>query len=546
MEDRPADLSIKQLRFQRQTPVRWLSTRVLSGTALRLLLARVLGGYLDKRELQAINEQGVFEHCDSDEKWIDYVADIGDGFDATYSVAYLESQPELDVGQKLPRGDILIMGGDQVYPSANWRDYENRCKGPYQAALPDGDQALYAIPGNHDWFDGLTTFLRLFGAGRKLGGRQTRQWRSYWAARLPHRWWLIGIDAEFDAYLDAPQLQYFTEALTEMEPGDTVVLCVPRPSWIWTDADPRDYDRIDYFIRMFITPKGGRVPLILTGDRHHYVHYRESDGPRHLVTAGGGGAYLSATHTLPDTLIAPPPDSMARHGSPVRQYDRGASFPSRRQSWSQALGVFTRLPLRNPSFVALLGGIHLLGLLAFLASTGTAVAASVVTLGINLAFANPSAGSRTAKHWFAGAAHAAVHLSLTALGTALWRLWDLTGWESYLAYVPVSGLVACVITSVYLLIAGSFGINDNELFAGQSIDDYKCFLRMRLDEAGLTVFPIAVTKVGRRWKANPRGEPGSAWIVPARPIKYRLIEQPYLIPKNSATGSIADGFPTAP
>lgn len=538
MEERPADLSTKQLHFQRQSPVRWLSTRVLSGTAARLILARVLGGYLDKRELQAFSEQGVFDHSEGDELWLDYVADIGDGFDSTYSIAYLESQAGLDLGEELPRGDVLVMGGDQVYPSANWLDYENRSKGPYQAALPTGDQTLYAIPGNHDWFDGLTSFLRLFGAERKIGGRQTRQRRSYWAARLPHRWWLIGIDAEFDAYLDSPQLQYFTEALADMEPGDPVILCVPRPSWVWTDADPRAFDRVDYFIRMFIESRGGTVPLILTGDRHHYVHYRELGGPRHLITAGGGGAYLSATHTLPDLLAAPPPDSMARHGTPVRTYERGACFPDRRKSWRQSLGVLWRLPSRNPSFLALLGIIHLFGLVSFLNSTGTAVAASVATLGITVAFANPAAGSRTPKYWIAALAHGAVHLGLTSTAMTVWHALSLSGWAAYLAYVPIAGLLAGVVVSAYLVVAGAFGVNDNELFAGQSIDDYKCFLRMRIDAKGATVYPIAVPKVGRRWRADPDGQAGQSWIVPETPIPHHLIEKPYTVPGKPTSGGI--------
>lgn len=529
---RPADLSPNELRFHPQKPVHWMSVGVLSATAVRLVLAKVMGGYLDKRELQSYSEQEVFDHSTQDELWLDFVADVGDGFDATYSVAYLESQPTLDVDtdEPLPRGDILIMGGDEVYPAAGWREYENRTKGPYQAALPQGEQSLYAIPGNHDWYDGLTSFLRLFGANRRIGGRQTHQRRSYWALQLPHRWWMIGIDAEFDAYLDTPQLDYFTEALSTMQPDDPVILCVPRPCWTWTEQDAQAFDRIDFFIREFIQPNGGQVHLVLTGDRHHYLHYREIDGARHLVTCGGGGAYLSATHTEPRVLEAPPPDSMVRNGSPVRRYQRGASYPSRRKSRALTLGIFTRLPLRNPSFIGLLGLIHLAGLLSYLHSPGAGVFASAATLGVTVAFASPSEGSKRLKHWAAAIAHGAAHLSLTGAATALWRYFELSGWLAYLAYVPLAGLVACVITSVYLVFATSFGINTNESFAGQSIDDYKCFLRMKVSSAGVTVYPIAVPKVGRKWRANPDGKPHEPWIVPTKPIRTRLIEEPYTIP----------------
>ncbi len=48
---------------------------------------------------------------------------------------------------------------------------------------------MLALAGNHDWYDGLTTFLRLFCVGRPIGGWRTEQTRSYFAARLPHDWW---------------------------------------------------------------------------------------------------------------------------------------------------------------------------------------------------------------------------------------------------------------------------------------------------------------------------------------------------------------------
>ena len=503
-----------------------------------------MGAYLDKRELQALSPQGVFDHSDGGERWLDFVADVGDGFNATYSVAYLASQPDLQPEAPrrrrgspptakpplLPRGDILVMGGDQVYPAANWRDYENRCKGPYEAAMPKGDGSLYAISGNHDWYDGLTSFLRVFCAQRPLGGRKTHQSRSYWAVKLPHRWWMIGIDAQFDAYLDGPQLQYFSEVLEEMEPDDPVILCVPRPAWVWTDQDPRAYDRVDYFIRTFITPRGGKVPLLVTGDRHHYVHYREIGGPRHLITAGGGGAYLAPTHTLPDLLEAPPPGSMARHGSPVRTYERGAVYPSRGRSWRYATGVFWRLPTRNIGFIGLLGIIHLLGLMMFTGSPGTAIAGAAATLGMTTVLAGPSEGARRLKHWVAGFAHGVAHVSLTVVSAWAWSAMELSGWLAYLGYVPVAGLAATMLVSAYLLVAGGFGINDNELFAGQSIEDAKYFLRMRIDESGLTVYPIAVPKVGRSWKANPDGPPDSSWVVPDHSIRTELIEPPFTIP----------------
>ena len=68
---------------------------------------------------------------------------------------------------------------------------------------------MYAIPGNHDWYDGLTGFMRVFGQENWVGGRQTAQRRSYFAIGLPHRHWLWGIDIQNDAYVDSAQIAYF-------------------------------------------------------------------------------------------------------------------------------------------------------------------------------------------------------------------------------------------------------------------------------------------------------------------------------------------------
>ncbi len=298
-----------ELGFNPRPPVPWLGPLLLLSTGVRALLAILFGAYLDKRELQNSLPGDVIEEPGTDgELWLDYVADLGDGFNSTYSVAYLLAQPELELdGRVLPRGQVLVMGGDQVYPTASAPDYEDRCKGPYTAALPcppasAPQPTLYAVPGNHDWYDGLTAFLRLFARQRdaSLGGWRTKQARSYFAVRLPADWWLLALDEQFGAYVDDPQLNYFEAAAREFGPDDKVILAVPEPSWVKAavEQNAEAYDAVDYFIRTIIAPTGARVRLMLSGDLHHYARYSGVD--RELVTCGGGGAYLYPTHQLPD------------------------------------------------------------------------------------------------------------------------------------------------------------------------------------------------------------------------------------------------------
>jgi hypothetical protein len=156
--------------------------------------------YLDKREMQGTLDprRMVIDPDAEGGCWLDFVADLGDGFDATYSVATLLARQELELPglpDPLPRGTGLVLGGDEVYPTPSAAQYEDRLRGPYRAALPvvDGDPPLLlALPGNHDWYDGLTAFVRLFGQRRDVGGWRTAQSRSYFVLQLPQRWWLVG------------------------------------------------------------------------------------------------------------------------------------------------------------------------------------------------------------------------------------------------------------------------------------------------------------------------------------------------------------------
>src|SRR5690606_34855940 len=261
--------------------------RLLVATAVRVLGAQFFGAYLDKRELQGVLPRKIYSHADDvteeGDFWLDYVGDLGDGFDATYSIAWLLAQPELEIRTgkddetlTLPRGHALVLGGDQVYPTPSTTAYEERFRGPYRCALPTPPErppALYALPGNHDWYDGLTAFLRVFAKDDQIGGWRTQQARSYFVHQLPHRWWLFAVATRGSADIDHPQLAYFEEAAQRLGPGDRVLVCVPEPSWVKETRSPGGYDTVDFFLRKVIAPTGATCAVLLTGDQHHYARY---------------------------------------------------------------------------------------------------------------------------------------------------------------------------------------------------------------------------------------------------------------------------------
>jgi hypothetical protein len=61
----------------------------------------------------------VAEGSDLSELWIDFMADTGDSWEATQTLAWLLAQGKLPCAgeQDLPRADLLLLGGDQVYPA---------------------------------------------------------------------------------------------------------------------------------------------------------------------------------------------------------------------------------------------------------------------------------------------------------------------------------------------------------------------------------------------------------------------------------------------
>ncbi|MEU8259301.1 metallophosphoesterase [Micromonospora sp. NPDC048999] len=554
---RPRSLDPLELGFTPRKPVPWLAPLLLISTGLRTLLAMLFGAYLDKRELQNAFDNGTFRQVGPDGGlWLDYVADLGDGFDATYSVAYLLAQPELEVdGHRLPRAQTLVMGGDEVYPSAAFEAYEDRCKGPYQAALPVAPPerpTIFAVPGNHDWYDGLTAFLRLFvrSRDRHFAGWSTGQSRSYFAVELAAGWWLLALDDQSGSYVDDPQLAYFDEVARKLTPRSKVILAAPEPTWVKAADHPTAYDSIDYFIRTIIAPTGAQVRLLLSGDLHHYARYA---GPeRQLITCGGGGAYLYPTHTLPERLEVPPRDTLSRRASRTREYDLAARFPEKARSRRYGWGIFARLPFRNPGFTTLLGTLHTLLMLAMAGVTADRVGTTeqrllsvplvimfLVTMLSAVFFANPptAGGKRHVRHWALGVSHGLAHVALAAAGTWLWLKlpfydwpWPLPVAAAAVVYGPVIGLVSSQLVALYLLVAGRFGVNVNELFAGQGIEDSKSFLRLRIDPDGtLTIYPIALNKVSHTWQLNPDESPTASWLTPQRPLHPHLAEPPIVL-----------------
>lgn len=552
--------------------VSWLSPRTLAISALRVAVSAQLGLNADKRELIGMvpdrPHPGLPGDMDSgrkppDEVWFDYAADTGDGFDSTYSIASLLAAPALklaapDGTRELPRGRLLVLGGDEVYPYASMKAYTDRFIGPFSAALPETAQderdapLMLALPGNHDWYDGLTSFMRIFGQGGRIGNWRTFQKRSYFAVRLTRRWVLWAVDTQLDSYIDYPQLTYFKAAAEELNDGDGLIVCTSRPEWVIGAKAGREesYRTVDYLRRTVIRPSKATVRLWISGDEHHYARYEGIDGadPVQWITCGGAGAFTSATHDLPHDLTVPPARSVDPSKSipPVSARFRCA-YPSQRES-AHLRRAFWHVPVRNWTLGPVFSCAAILmswPLLTRGASSSiseqldTAVHSPGVWLcSILLLAAFVTLVGATGPRWqrLIGVAHAIAQIAamLAAACVAAWPVGNASldsGWgfgARSVAIVAVSAGVLCLgVLAVYFAAADSVGVNTSEFFSGLACRRFKSFLRIHIDGENLTVYPIGLAAQGRNWRLAD--DPNGPWLAPQHALQPHLIEAPITI-----------------
>ena len=85
--------------------------------------------------------------------------------------------------------------------------------------------------------------------------------------------------------------------------------------------------------------------------------------------------------------------------------------------------------------------------------------------------------------------------------------------------------------SGYLWATNYLGFHGNEGYAPLHHQDLKHFLRLRIDADGaLTVYPIGIARVSRKWRLCPDEPAHAPWFVPdgAEPVP-QLIERPIRI-----------------
>ncbi|KAF5740703.1 Calcineurin-like metallo-phosphoesterase superfamily protein isoform 1 [Tripterygium wilfordii] len=387
-------LKKKQMKPDFLDMVPWYSgtSADLFKTVFDLLVSvTVFVGRFDMRMMQAAMskvEEGAhegdlyYDHLsEKEDLWFDFMADTGDGGNSSYTVAYLLAQPSIRVSKgdsvlNLPRGDLLLIGGDLAYPNPSAFTYERRLFRPFEYALQppswykpeqvaakkpellhlgvselkryEGPQC-FIIPGNHDWFDGLHTFMRYICHKSWLGGWFMPQKKSYFALQLPKKWWIFGLDLALHNDIDVYQFKFFSElTMKKVGENDSVIIVTHEPNWLldwyWNDVSGNNVSHLicDYL--------KGRCKVRVAGDLHHYMRhsYVPSDGPanvQHLIVNGCGGAFLHPTHVFSDFK--------KYHGT---SFESRAAYPSFEDSSRIALGNILKFRKKNWQF-DFIGGI---------------------------------------------------------------------------------------------------------------------------------------------------------------------------------------------
>jgi hypothetical protein len=469
--------------------------------------------------------------------WIDFIADTGDDVSVSRAVARLlfaeYELPDPDrPGERLvaPRGDVLLFGGDVAYPVATTREIANRVIAPWNQVLEtlprdDKPRVLLAIPGNHDWYDGLDGFQRLFrrraendevrasvvgisqamlehyaewareflrgGKVEKpkalaLAGYTPVQNASYFALAVTPTFHLYGADRQLTTP-DSRQRRFLGDLYREHSGAPAWVL-LPDPIYRFGNPSKTGTATAEALELDF----EAREHFVLTGDVHHYQRMRR--GRMLHVIAGGGGAFLHPARLAKGGLPAEaqwPSAAQCRKLLPLVAWKIGTGrsgflphillfllfFPtiSFGAQFYERLGVIVATPalttLVLSSIYALIGGVRRRKSVMPLAFGAALVTAML-----------PIAGSLVVSR---GLAEVGVSISLTLLIAAT---------------LTISIFAGVFVFGAYLALLTATGYEHTQAFTALDHPGFKHFLRLRIraDGRGIDGYCLGL--------ANPLGE----------------------------------------
>lgn len=217
---------------------------------------------------------------------------------------------------------FVFISSDVVYPNGEMRDYESKFWLPFKGI----SKPIVAIPGNHDWYDGLDGFSATFYrrpaaieaiAARKSGGKPDNQSRAY-ATKLVDQaehyrknykldvqqqsspyfqiqnesFLLLAIDTGVVPGIDDKQMEWLRKALVDAR-GKTIMAILGHPIFVLGRDSSGDQPGLAPILKLL---REERVSIVMGGDTHDLEYYLDDSVFGHTIhhfVNGGGGAYVS-------------------------------------------------------------------------------------------------------------------------------------------------------------------------------------------------------------------------------------------------------------
>jgi hypothetical protein len=343
--------------------------------------------------------------------------------------------------------------------------------------------------------------------------------------------------------MDQPQADYFVAIAKGMRQGANIILCSAEPGW-YKAADEGDSFRTLSYAAWIAEnakddsgkEKGLKIPLVLSGDSHHYAHYYGAG--THYITSGGGGAFLHGTLELATKIEA----NWLRDEKATLNLER--CYPTQGES-KQLLDGNKNFGVLNPGLTLALAILYLF--YSFVLTTrphwDVVLVEFFLLFGALWAYSRYQEGHSSLEIVGAAGLQALAHMlvivgiSFLAVLISNWLLnwvdWHWLGWLVYLSvFVFTLGRWAAghIFGRTLLITCRRYGINNNDAFSAMKLDSYRNFLRLRIVGDTLTVFPIGLDKVPERhqWRENPKHktDPFASVFISEPDIQPSLIEPP--------------------
>jgi len=364
---------------------------------------------------------------------------------------------------------------------------------------------------------------------------------------VAENWWVWGIDIALVRDMDQPQADYFVDAAEHMPNGANIILCSAEPGWYDAENDGDSFRTLDYAASILLNAKKDlRIPLILSGDSHHYARY--SGAKSQFITAGGGGAFVHGTLNLE-------PQIQANWLKVNDTLELCAAYPSQAES-KKLLDTDTSFFAKNKEFSYALGITY--WIFAFVLMSLPRIDVGIILyLILAVVFWGYFRYAESAFSWSTSiysvgqsSAHALAIGTIAAIGACaesefLSPLhWFFRAVLLFALAVPVGARLGAFIFGQYLRLTCKYaGKNHNDAFSAMKLDSFRNFLRIRIRGDEATVFPIGVDSIPRRtdWELNETRSPQNPSIFEPKEdsLKAHLIEGPIRIDA-AATMSSSD------